>query len=604
MKTKFRILLILLIAPAAAFAADTQISVSAEFEPAKVRPGENARYTLQISETSADDMPAGGRLRALDLPRPDGLEFGRRRVSTSQQTNIINLEAEYIRETRITFEVSADEPGTFEIPGYEFRYKDQTLEAPSTKLRVKEGAAADEPDIDKWIFLRADVPGQLYIGQIVPISLKLYRSDKVRIGRLEAFNRRADGFTVTELPDQPEEDVKRVDGRRYRVLSWPLALTAISTGTQNVEFQFTLTAQVPRERGSGRSRRHPGAGNSLFDELFGRTERFTVYSDTNEVEVLPLPDENRPAAFSGGIGDFSIEVFADKDRVRVGEPMLLSLIVSGEGNFDRISAPELPDSNQWRVLDVESTTDREEPHGISGSKRFDYTVVPRHADAGRLPEVPFAFFDPSSEEYVSLDGPRVAVEIEPSPHTSGSAAPQRSSEAPDRDRRPSAEEELFTLDYQPEPARNTEPTLLKSPVFHTLNVAAALALAGAFVHLRKNRRLRTDPGYALVHKAAEELKSVLAEAARAEQNNDAAAFYDHAQKAVRLAATKRTGRDLRAAHPGDLEQHLRKFQYPRETLRTMETLFRSADNFRFSGRNHGPELTSARRQLDSILKVL
>ena len=89
---------------------------------------------------------------------------------------------------------------------------------------------------------------QLYVGQTTPITLKLYISSNVTAARAQCLRARADGFTVSDLPEESSESVEMLNGSRYRVYSWPLTITPISAGPQDLNFQFTLAAQMPDQR--------------------------------------------------------------------------------------------------------------------------------------------------------------------------------------------------------------------------------------------------------------------------------------------------------------------------------------------------------------------
>ena len=95
---------------------------------------------------------------------------------------------------------------------------------------MAERSADDAPTVDELIFLKADAPQQLYVGQTTPITLKLYISSSVKLRGLNAFERNADGFTISELPEESSEGVEMLNGSRYNVYSWPLTITPISTG--------------------------------------------------------------------------------------------------------------------------------------------------------------------------------------------------------------------------------------------------------------------------------------------------------------------------------------------------------------------------------------
>jgi hypothetical protein len=126
------------------------------------------------------------------------------------------------------------------------------------------------------------------------------------------------------------------------VLNWTVSITPIQTGAQDLNFQFTVSASLP---GQNNRSRDPlggrGFGSSLFDDFFTRSERFTLYTKPTTVEVLALPTVDKPASFTGAIGDFAMQVYTDRNQTQEGEPIMLSVEISGSGNFDRINGPTI-----------------------------------------------------------------------------------------------------------------------------------------------------------------------------------------------------------------------------------------------------------------------
>ena len=100
-----------------------------------------------------------------------------------------------------------------------------------------------------------------------------------------------------------------------------------------------------------------------------------------------------PKSFSGAIGQFNIGVNVDNKSTRVNEPIMLSLKLSGTGNFDRIQAPELLKTDDWRSYPPESNFEADPVNELRGTKRFDYIFVPEKSGTLTLPEVNFSFSD-------------------------------------------------------------------------------------------------------------------------------------------------------------------------------------------------------------------
>lgn len=577
-----------------------EIRVNARFEPARLAAGGTSQYIVEIVETDDSKKPTAERITSLPIPSDGGLTLRNGHTSSSQSTRIINGVSEYSSIQQLIIDATASTPGSFTIPAYSFEYKGGRLQAPAATLTVVERSADASPTVDELIFLKTDAPEQLYVGQTTPITLKLFVSSSVQLRGMTPFERDADGFTVSDQPEEYSESVEMANGRRYRVYSWPLTITPISAGSQDLDFQLTVSAQMPDQRNA----RNSPFGGGMFDNIFGRSERFNIYTPSTQIDVRTLPSEGKPKSFSGAIGEFNMVVSTDSTSTRVEEPIMLSLKLSGSGNFDRIKGPEMAKTNDWRSYKPESTFEPNDSKPLKGVKRFDYVFIPETAGTLKLPEVKFSFFDPKTKEYVELSSPALTVKVAPSdrPAIAPTAAPTDDDSAPEINltKALSSEELLITLDYRPKPGRSIETDLLSSSDFYGLNGAAFVALTTAGIVIYRRKCLHQNADYALAHKAKQALKVAVKES----QSNDDAIFYRSAQEAIRLATSARMKRDLRSADFSELEALLKQSQISDTMIEQARALFNEADIHRFSGRTHSADLQRARTQLNTILKAL
>lgn len=589
-----------------ALSASAEISVTAIFNPPRVALGDKAQYVLEIKETDTKRQPEIERVTSLPIPQSGGLELKNGRTASSQQTSIINGAREYSITQQLIIDANAPRIGTFTLPSYVFQYKGQTLRAPAATLQVVERAADAGPSIDELIFLKADTPDQLFIGQTTTLQLKLYIAQNVRLSALNSFDRSADGFTISELPDS-EETSEIVNGRSYRVLNWTLTITPIQTGAQDLNFQFTVSASLP---GQNNRSRDPlsgrGFGTSLFDDFFTRSERFTLYTEPTRVEVLKLPTTDAPASFSGAIGDFTMQVYTDRNQTQAGEPIMLSVEISGSGNFDRINGPSIPETADWRSYQPESNFQaRFEGSALLGTKRFDYVMIPKQAGTLEIPEIRFAYFEPEAKRYTQLNSPAIEIEVSPSDRPaapsspSTQTAPPPSSEAVPLQQELTAKEALLTLDYRPRSSHRT--SHWNSARFWSINAAIAVGLVATGLVLRRKRRLKEDSAYADQQSAKQELRTTKTAAQGAKVADD---FYAQAQSAIRLAVTYRTGENHRTANIDTLCEALFKKGLSERAISQTRSLFATADALRFAGKASNSDLAEAKSELEGILKAL
>lgn len=579
------------------------VEVTARFDPPRIAMGDQSQYIVEVSETDSQAKPQVERITSLPIPKSGGLNLSNGRTSSSQQTRITNGAAVYSVTQSLIIDASPPAVGSYSIPAYAFEYKGQRLKVPAATLEVVERSADAGPNRDELIFLQADLPDTLYVGQTMALELKLYLAENVQLTGLNSFDRSADGFTISELPEDFSESVEMLKGRRYRTLTWPLTLTAIQTGEQQLSFQFGLTARLPGEDESrDRFGRSPFGGN-LFNDFFGRTERLNVYTDPLTVKVRPLPKEIQPESFSGAIGDFAMEVGADTDQANQGEPIMLSVVIKGRGNFERIDGPSFPESDDWRHYDPEKKFEPDDTLGLSGSQRFDYVFIPQRPGQMELPETRFSYFDPEEEEYVELTAPPIPVEVLPVKNKAAPSSPTAPMPAsPESGRQLSkpltSEEALLTLDYRPQEPRPVGLGMLRSPVFIGLNMLAGLFAIGGAVLLHRRKRRREDPGYPVRAAAKQTLNAAKLAYLQALQKDDAETFYKQGQLAIRHAAAIKTGHSMQSADSAQIESLLSG-----EAVEDCRAFFEAADAHRFGGHTR-KAYSDAQQQLENILKAL
>ncbi|MEC7230148.1 MAG: BatD family protein [Verrucomicrobiota bacterium] len=589
-----------------ALSTSAEISVTAIFNPPRVARGDKAQYILEIKETSTSQQPEIEQVTSLPIPQSDDLELTNGRTATSQQTSIINGAREYSVTQQLIIDADAPRIGAYTLPSYVFQYKGQTLRAPAATLQVVERAADAGPTADELIFLKADAPDQLYIGQTATLELKLYVAPNVRLSSLSSFDRNADGFTISESPERRETS-EIVNGRSYQVLKWAHTITPIQTGPQDLNYQCTVSASLPRQNNrirdplGGR-----GFGSSLFDDFFARSERFNLSTEPTTIEVLALPTGDKPASFTGAIGDFAMQVYTDRNQTRVGEPIMLSVEISGNGNFDRINGPIIPETAYWRSYEPESNFQpRIAGSALLGTKRFDYVMIPKQAGTLEIPEMRFSYFEPGTQRYTQLSSPAIEIEVSPSDRPASPLGPSTqtiltpNTVIPPLQQELTEEQALLTLDYRPRYMDAT--SHWNSPRLWLFNAAIAVGLITYSLALRRRHRLREDPAYAARQKAKHELR---ASKTAAKQANLADHFYAQAQSAIRLAVTYRSGENHRTADINAVCEVMLKKGLSDQVISQTRRLFATADALRFAGKESKNDLAKAKSELEGILKAI
>jgi hypothetical protein len=153
--------------------------------------------------------------------------------------------------------------------------------------------------------------------------------------------------------------------------------------------------------------------NNIFDQFFGggyKNVKYTIKSDPISINVLPLPDTKKE--FSGGVGQLSVKGTLDKSSVKANDAINLNITVSGSGNLkllDSLPVKFPPDFDHYdpKITDHITTT----AAGVSGSRTFNYLLIPRHQGKYTIPAEEFTYFDPQKRSYNSLSIPEFNVDV-------------------------------------------------------------------------------------------------------------------------------------------------------------------------------------------------
>lgn len=224
-------------------------------------------------------------------------------------------------------------------------------------------------------------PAEVYLHQTFQLILSI-RTSGVRLGKqVNLLSLPATSKLETEQFEQlPSE--RRVRGnvveeiRHYRCRARALVPGSI---------ELTPIARVrilTRER-------------LFFGSTWHETPRDVLVTPTT-VRVRPLPEAGRPEAFSGAVGRFDMAVQVEPQDVAVGDLVKITTTISGDGYLQSVSPPGPRHGPGFKIYDpkrVEAT---------EGKRVYEQVFIPRTTNALSIPELSFAFFDPTTERYRTI----------------------------------------------------------------------------------------------------------------------------------------------------------------------------------------------------------
>lgn len=269
------------------------------------------------------------------------------------------------------------------------------------------GGQVTEKELADNIFMRTNISKtKVYQGEQVLVTYKLYRRLDVmqyQVNDMPKYN----GFWKEDVKTDNQNYSENIDGIQYAVTEIKRSiLIPQRSGSLEID-PLDITCLV---RIKGRKQ------NSIFDDFFGfggyQDINFNVKGKSTKIEVLPLPS-NKPSYFDGAVGNFSLSAKADKNKLKSNEAVSLKLTISGKGNIKLVDPFELKLPNEIetyepKTLDNISITSS----GISGSRTFEYLLIPRHSGQYSIPSVNFSYFDTETKTYKTLSTNPIDIDVD------------------------------------------------------------------------------------------------------------------------------------------------------------------------------------------------
>jgi hypothetical protein len=313
---------------------------------------------------------------------------------TSSSTYVENDNGVSRVHVDVRYILEASRPGEYIVDPFEARLGGEVARSRPLRIIVRGPTTVTVPSIVTRAPFDASAPvsvavsltpDTVYVGEQFTYQVAVFVDEAVR-NRL----RRTPGFAAPELRGMLPYDLSPVRGilpsrkvgdRRFEPHLYQRAIFPLVAGTHvipSAELQYSLP---------------------LSYSFFSREESRILRTDSLVVVARDVPLEGRPADYSGAVGELSLAAFVKAGGIRVGDPAVLTLKVSGTGNIKMLPRPAIAVPwgavvpAQERVsIDMSSET-------IRGSKEFDWVLTPHAAGPQELPEFRYPFFNPKSEAY-------------------------------------------------------------------------------------------------------------------------------------------------------------------------------------------------------------
>ena len=396
---------ILLLAASGLYA---EINISASVDRSTLNFGDS--LTLQVS-VSGD---------AANIPKPSlpplG-EFGVYSSGTSQNISFVN--GKVSSSLVYNYILSPNKPGKFTIGPVTVTSGGRTYSTNPINIEVlpagnprpqKQAAEEQQPSAGeggKGIFVTAQLDKKrAFVNEGIIYTFRFYTSRNLASNPQYAPPNFT-GFIVEDLPPQRTYQTS-INGEAYNVVEVKTQIFPTTPGRYTLG-SASLQTSVQDFAGS------PFGGffdDDFFKGFFSSGQPVVLKTKPLTVEVVPLPDEGKPADFSGAVGDYTMRASADTQEVGANNPVTISVEISGVGNVRAVSDPKIPQITGVRRYDtISSFNISKANYRVSGSKTFKTVIIPESPGSVTVPGLEFSYFSPEKKEYRSIKSAPIRIKV-------------------------------------------------------------------------------------------------------------------------------------------------------------------------------------------------
>lgn len=379
--------------------ADDEVSFTAS-APDAVAVGDQFRLSYTITTQKVRDFRAPS-IKGFDVLMGP---------SRSEQTNVqmINGKTTTMQSITFTYILMATTEGVFHIPGATIIADGNQMVSNAVQIKVLpadkssgqsgQGKFGSTSITKDDVFITATInKTKVYEQEAVLLTYKIYTQvdlrafDNVKLPDFTGFHAQE-----VELPANRRWELEHYKGRNYQTTIYrQFVLFPQQTGQLTIAAaRFDASIAVATQAIDPFEAFFNGGGN--VTEI-----KKSLFTPVQTIEVKALP--NKPANFSGGVGEFNLSSSINSTSVKTNDAITVKLVISGTGNLKLVSNPEVKFPEDFEIYDPKADNKyRLTSNGLSGSKVIEYLAIPRNPGDYKIPPVEFVYFDIKSKTYKAL----------------------------------------------------------------------------------------------------------------------------------------------------------------------------------------------------------
>ncbi len=494
--------------------AASDVRVRASLDRTRMQPGEQAVLAVEIEGSSEAVAP--------NIDQIDG--FTVRYLGPATQFSI--AQGRVSQSVTHRYALVAERAGRFDIGPIDVQVGGETYRTDPVAVEVVAerqggrptlpGRRADEPDLA----LVLEVPRrEVFLHERLPVTLTLYvgaaQIDAVQQPRFEG-----DAFSAEPFGN-PAQGRVTVGGRPYRTARFDTTIVPLRPGPLIIGPAIQSMSILTRSR----------HGDPFFDRFFGadllaQARPYELRSNAETLAVRRLPEEGKPADFSGAVGQFDLEVSAQPTDVRANDPVTVTMRITGTGNLSTVTPPRIA-ADAFHAYPPQSLKVEE---GI-GRRVFEQVLIPERVTVREIPALQLSYFDPEAGAYRTVSRGPIPLVVRPAADAAPTLPGITTGAGARADAEPLGQDIVYIKD---EPGRLRG---ARAPFCGRVLAVVAVVPLGIYLAVlgiaRRRERLHGDPRDARFVQAGRRVRRAIAAARRRAAGGEVAPAYDDLARALR-----------------------------------------------------------------------
>ena len=580
----------------AAMAEEVSFQASA---PAQVIVGKPFQITYTVNQRSKDLRPP--QFESFDV-------IAGPYSSQSQSTEWINGQRTTSFSQTYTYTLMAQKAGTFNLQPATItvgrqQYTSNGLkitvlppdDTPQTQTQQSQQSADQTSDN---IFIRTIVSkSKVYEQECILLTYKLYFAG-VEITQITNNTQLPEfkGFLKQDIEQSEiQTQLEHYNGRNYQTaVLYQTLLYPQRSGEIEIDpasYEVILRVQTRSQV------------RSIFDDFFGSYTNVarTIKSRGVKINVQPLP-KGKPANFSGGVGQFTLNSSISKQEVTANEAVTLQLNIKGNGNLKLLKTPAFDFPEGFEEYDPKVTNNfKNTTAGMSGTKQIEYLFIPRAAGDYTIPALTLSYFDPQDAKYKTLTTPEYNLHVN---RGQGEAANTNIANYVNK-------EDIKQFGTDIRYIYTGKPTVAKKPIlkFNSLNywlcfLLPLLLSVCLFIVFRRRIKENADIQRVKYKKANKVAQKRLKKAKQLLKENNKEAFYEEIERAALSYMSDRLRIPTANLNRDNIKSELQKKNVSEQLIAEVEQVLATAAFARYAPAQTDDEMQQLYEQTSQLIDKL